>query len=337
MDTVKLCKTARMGDAFELLFNEPEAKLILLEQEIRDAHKDKAELLRVAKLFLPPEPQSVDHRGKRALGLIAAAAGAAGLVLGDPVKEAACLALSIFSLCTEIKALEADVRNLIRNQQALQDILTRVQIKNDRNFFLLGNEIKSTQESVAKIKEVVGTHLKTLENDILNIKGTLFTLHECYSHITRNVVIAQQIRDYIGQLDTLYTHVKSLRAAFYAYKISLFSTISSLAAGYVTEQFLLPDQLASIVRELANDEILRGTTLSPAIRVGQEAIYYEIQMVLEVSLLTTGISVVLGVPMNSESSTFNVYHATPLYQPNDDLTTASLNQLAQPFFSHFYR
>ena len=109
----------------------------------------------------------------------------------------------------------------------------------------------------------MGTHLKTLENDILNIKGTISTLHECYSHITRNVVIAQQIRDYIGQLDTLYTHVKSLRAAFYAYKISLFSTISSLAAGYVTPQFLLPDQLASIVRELANDEILRGTKLFP--------------------------------------------------------------------------
>ena len=126
------------------------------------------------------------------------------------------------------------------------------------------------------MKEVVGT-LKTLENDILNIKGALSTRHECYSHITRNVVIAQQFRDYIGQLDTLYTHVRSLRAAFYAFKISLFSTISFLAAGYVTlPQFLLPDQLASIVRELANDEILRGTKLSPAIRVGQEAIYYEI-------------------------------------------------------------
>ena len=53
-------------------------------------------------------------------------------------------------------------------------------------------------------------------------------------------------------------------------------------------------------------------------------------MVLEVSLLTTSISVVLGVPMNSKSSTFNVYHATPLYQPNDDLT-ASLYQLAKTF------
>ena len=63
--TVKLCKTARINDAFELLFNELEAKLTLLEQEIRDAHKDKTELLRVAKSLLPQEPQNVDHRRKR--------------------------------------------------------------------------------------------------------------------------------------------------------------------------------------------------------------------------------------------------------------------------------
>ena len=120
-------------------------------------------------------------------------------------------------------------------------------------------------------------------------------------------VFSEEIRSYINHLDSLYTHVKSYRAAFYAYKIALFSTISSLAAGYVTPQFLLPAQLSQIVNELANDEILSGTKLSPAIRPGQEAIYYEIQLVLEVSLLSRGISVVLGIPMNSRSSSFNVY------------------------------
>ena len=35
--------------------------------------------------------------------------------------------------------------------------------------------------------------------------------------------------------------------------------------------------------------------------------------------------------MNSKSSTFNVYHANPLYQPNGDNKTASLFQLQKPF------
>ena len=125
--------------------------------------------------------------------------------------------------------------------------------------------------------------------------------------------------------------MKSYRAAFYAYKIALFCTLSSLATGYVTPQFHIPDQLASIVKELANDEILRGTKLSSASRVGHEAIYYEIQLVLEVTLLSSGLAVVLGIPMNSKSSTFDIYLATPLYQPNADDDTASLYQFPNPF------
>ena len=143
------------------------------------------------------------------------------------------------------------------------------------------------------------------------------------------------MQEYISYLNSLYTHVKTYRAAFYAYKKALFSTLSSLAAGYVTPQYLLPDQLASIVKELADDEFLRRTKLSPAILVGHEAIYYEIQLVLEVNLLSGGFSVVLGIPMNSKSSNFDFYLATPLYQPNTDGDTASLYQFPDPFLAIF--
>ena len=46
------------------------------------------------------------------------------------------------------------------------------------------------------------------------------------------------------------------------------------------------------------EEVHRGTKLTPAIQVGYEATYYEVQIVLEVSILASGISVVLGKPMN---------------------------------------
>ena len=79
------------------------------------------------------------------------------------------------------------------------------------------------------------------------------------------------------------------------------------------------------------EEVHRGTKLTPAIQVGYEATYYEIQIVLEVSILAFGISVVLGISMNSISATFNILRAIPLYQPNGDGSTASLYQ-----FSHDY-
>ena len=52
---------------------------------------------------------------------------------------------------------------------------------------------------------------------------------------------------------------------------------------------------------------------------------------LDVTLISRGIPVVLGVPVNSKSSTFNMNQATPLYQPNGDTKTASLFMLPKPF------
>ena len=326
MDTVKLCRTERMGTLYDQLFDQLEEKLSLIQKEINAAHTDQNQLVEVALSFLPPsiKPDHGTARSKRAVGLIAAAAGATGLVLGSAVKDAACSALSIFNLCTDSKDLEEIVDHTMATQKQFQAVLERVQTKNDENFFILGNEFKETQESVQKITEIVGGQIKLPQTELLQIKGVIASISVCNVHLTQNMIFMQQIRDYVDHLGALYTHIKSYRAAFYAYKIAFFSTISSFAAGYVTPKFLLPSQLATIVSELASDEIFRVTKHSPAIRVAQEAIYYEIQMVLEVSLLCRGISaVVLGILMNSKKL-FNVFQATPFYQPNDDADTASI-------------
>ena len=118
----------------------------------------------------------------------------------------------------------------------------------------------------------------------------------------QNLTSIQQIRNYVDHLGTLHTHIKSYRAAFHGYKIAPFTILS---AGYVTSRFLLPSLLATIVSEVASNEMLRGTKLSPAIRAGHDTIDYEIKLGLNVSRLSWGISVVLGIPMNSKKLTFS--------------------------------
>ena len=132
-------------------------------------------------------------------------------------------------------------------------------------------------------------------------------------------------------LVTLYAHFKAFRAAFYAYRNNFFSIISSLATGHITPQFLLPTQLATIVQELAAEEFRKGSKLTPSIPLGFEAIYYELQIVIEVTMLPEGISFVFGIPMNSKSATYNVLQAEPLYQPNDHGKTASVYQFPKPY------
>ena len=288
MNTVKRCQTAASENAYELPFNRIDEQLTILDKEIAEATEDRNRLVETATSFLPQQSTlavKTSSRSPRAIGLIAAASGAAGLILGDPVKDAACSALSIFILCSDKTEIEADVEKLLNQQTVLQKTLERVQKRNDENFFLLGNEIEETQKSVAKITEDVKDNLHKLDVELREIKGVISHLVDCNVHLAQTLNFHQQLQEYISYLISLYTHVKSYRAAFYAYKIALLCTLSTLAAGYVTPLFLLPEQLASIVKELANDEILRGTKLSPANRVGHETIYYEIQLVLEVASL----------------------------------------------------
>ena len=74
-------------------------------------------------------------------------------------------------------------------------------------------------------------------------------------------------------------------------------------------QFSLPDQLASNVTELLNQEILGGTKFCPAIRVGHEANYYQVQ--LWRFQFFCDLLVVLGIRMIPKSSTFLSCNSSP--------------------------
>ena len=113
----------------------------------------------------------------------------------------------------------------------------------------------------------------------------------------------------------------------------MYSAVSSLCSGFVPPNFLTPDQLAAIVEDPTAEEIHRGTKLTPAIQVCFQATYYKVQIVLEVTVLQESLSIVLVIPMNSKSSTFDVYRAIPLHQPNEDGTTASVYRFAHEFLA----
>ena len=203
--------------------------------------------------------------------------------------------------------------------------MKHVQSANDENFFLLKTEVRATQEIVKSFRDAVKDRLQTIHKTFTLNQGELTLYKECAEKQAKPSLCLQGIRYVIFHLGTLYSHIKFYQATFYAYKITLLPTISSPASAKITPQFLLPQDIADIVRILSEEKNYLGTKLTP----GLEADYYEIQLVLEVTLIPCGISVVLGVPINFKSSTFSVYLATPRYQPNGDNTTASLFQLAK--------
>ena len=109
---------------------------------------DHFELLRVAESFAPlPTKQNEDKeqtghsRQRRLIPAFMAASGAAGLIIGNPIKDAACSALSIFKLCSDNKDLNKEISTLMAQQNSFAEAVKTVKTTNDRKFVFLGWEI----------------------------------------------------------------------------------------------------------------------------------------------------------------------------------------------------
>ena len=222
--------------------------------------QDYAELLRVATSFAPPPMQppsngTPHHRQQRLVPALMAASGFAGLVLGNPILNAACKALSIFSLCSDNSALKNNVRNLHQRQATFAKSLHRVQQANDEKFFLLGTGIADTQKSVETLRDVIDARLNTTGETIRQLDSRLIIMSNCMSIQRQLEIIVDKVHNYTSYLDLAYMHLKSYRASFVSYKISMYFAVSSLSSGFVPTNFLTPDQLAAIVDYLTAEEI----------------------------------------------------------------------------------
>ena len=92
-----------------------------LMQEVNEAQIELNTLSDVAEAFFPPESspgttrqrRSIDedephNRTRRLIGAVAALAAGTGFILGEPIKDAACNALSIFNFCDSTEELEQE-------------------------------------------------------------------------------------------------------------------------------------------------------------------------------------------------------------------------------------
>ena len=232
-----VCEFQEINETYGLPMTQLKDRVKLMKLEVKKATDEQEKLAEVMKSFLPDQYQrdvATFPRSKRFIGAIAALAAGARLILGDPLKEAACTAVSIFNLCNDRSSLSQDVDQILKTQEETKASLQRVQSANDENFFLLGNEVRVTQQNVKNLRDAVNDHLQVLHDRINGIQGDLIQHKECQRRQSQHSLFLQEIRYVISHLGTLYTHMKSYQAAFYAYKINLFSTISSLASGQIT-------------------------------------------------------------------------------------------------------
>ena len=215
-------------------------------------------------------------------------------------------------------------------QNSLAEALKTVQTAYDRKFLLLGSEITKTQHAAKAVRGVVENSFTSTFRIINQLTDSLNCFVHCVVHTEHFSNLVFEVEKYTSYLDLVYAHLKTYRSAFVPYRTNLYSAVSSLSSGYVTVNSP-PNGLIEIVHELTMEEVHHGIKLTPAIHVGYEARYDEIQFVLEVSILAPGISVVPGIPLNSKAITFNILHAILWSQPNEDGSTTCCSRDAHEF------
>ena len=116
----------------------------------------------VAESFAPPPTKPNEDKGqtghswqRRLISGLMAASGAAGLILRNPLKDAAGSSLSTFKLCSDNKNLKNDNSTVMAQQNSFAEAKNMVQTANDRKFVLLGLEISKTPENVKGIRDAV--------------------------------------------------------------------------------------------------------------------------------------------------------------------------------------
>ena len=134
------------------------------------------------------------RRLERFIGAIAALGAGAGLIMGDPLKEAACTAVSNFNLCDDTSSLSQEVEQILKTQEETIATLQLVQSANDENFFLLGSEVRATQQNIRNLRDAVNDHLQVLHDRINGIQGDLIQQKECQRRQAQHSLFLQEIR-----------------------------------------------------------------------------------------------------------------------------------------------
>ena len=96
----KVCEFQEINETYGLLKTQLKDRMEMIKLEVKQATDEQDKLAEVMKSFLPKQYQkdvATLPRSKRFIGAIAALGAGAGLILGDPLKEAACTVVSILS------------------------------------------------------------------------------------------------------------------------------------------------------------------------------------------------------------------------------------------------
>ena len=294
------------------------------------------------------------NRTRRLFGAVAALAARTGLIIGEPINDSACNALSIFNLCDSTEDLKREVNQVTKQQKSQQQAFRTVQDQDNEKLALLPGEIRLTQGSVEESKNIlihtfliclnVYTYLK-MHFDAIKSKVPIaicckhcnFTCHKL-AHCTQTLKPFVPHFTLMEVFSPFSDHFLSDFRSFHLLQRDTLLNYNTLQWA----QILLPTHLATIVQELATEEVRKGSKLTPALPSGLEAIYYELEIVLGSKMVPIGIFLSfvfrwtqnrLHIMSSKQNLCINPMMTAPRHPFTNSRNPTSRLQQTIPFFS----
>ena len=115
---------------------------------------------------------------------------------------------------------------------------------------------------------------------------------------------------------TLYTNIKSYRAALYAFLINISNALAPLINQYLPISLDPREQLRHILTTTRLGESGNADRLALAIPPQEFFSYYESKLVTNVVPTNAGLMLTLAIPMASRTTVLNVLHPIQIPMPN---------------------
>ena len=217
MHSQACCDYTMIKETYALLMTQSKNCVNVIKLETSQATEEREKLADVMQSFLSKQCQknvATLPRSRRFIGATPDLGAGAGKILEDPSRKTARTAVSLSNKCDDTGSLSKDVDDILRTQKYLKATFQRVQSANDGNFFLLGNEVRTTQENAKNLPDEVNYRLKTLNEKFTLIPGELTLYKEYAEKQAKHSVFLQEIRYLIFHLGTLYTHINQTKLRF---------------------------------------------------------------------------------------------------------------------------
>ena len=257
------------------------------------------------------------HRQTRGLPAILAGA-AAVLGVGIAGSKVVCVLKTVFGGCDDgrIKQNQKNIEAAYQYMNIITDEIKTITSEQNDKFFMVAGELRDVRAKQQVIIDTQNKNWEAASKQFAIIRNNTNEMRNCLQYLYTRQQTGHHSIILQSFFQTLYTNIKSYRAALYAFRINILNALAPLINQYLPISLIPREQLRHILTTIHLGESGNADRLTLAIPPQEILSYYESKLVTNVVPTKAGLMLTLAIPMASRTTVLNVLHAIPIPMPD---------------------